>query len=46
MLFRKADQIVDFQRLTVIEHGVAAIAPEHLVHLAEDEAQIRPRRWG
>jgi hypothetical protein len=40
VFFGKADQILDLEALPVVIHRPAGVAPEHLVHLAENYTQV------
>jgi hypothetical protein len=43
MLLSEADQISNLQYASIIQDDTSAIAAEHLVDLAEDDAQVRAR---
>jgi hypothetical protein len=40
VLFGKADQVMDFQGLAIIQHYAAVITPKHLVNFTEDDSQV------
>lgn len=43
VLFGEPDKVPDLDLLPIVGGEAAVIAPEGLVHLAEDQTEVRPR---